>query len=78
METLDKRYNVLKIAATELAVAIGESGVMGQMKKVVDAGIGYVEWFNKLDGTTKTLIISFAELAVALKLIRSLLAMGGH
>ena len=65
------------MAATELAVSIGEAGVMGQLKGIVDTSRGAIEWFNNLDNTTKTLIVSFAELAIGLKLVRSLLAMGG-
>lgn len=77
METLEKKYNQLKIAATELAVSIGDAGVMGQLKRATDKTRGAVEWFNSLDNTVKTAVISFIELTVALKLVNSLLAMGG-
>jgi hypothetical protein len=77
METLEKRYNQLKMAATELAVAIGEAGLMDQIKGVVDGTRDTIEWFNGLSDTTRGLIIVFAEFAIGLKLIRTLLAMGG-
>lgn len=72
METLEKKQEQLNIAMERFAVVLGESGLMEQLKGVIEGTTELVEWFSNLNDTAKTLILTFAELAVAMRLLATL------
>ncbi|NLZ50748.1 MAG: phage tail tape measure protein, partial [Rikenellaceae bacterium] len=72
MEALEKKQEQLNIAMERFAVVLGESGLMEQLKGVIEETTELVEWFSNLDDTAKTLILTFAELAVAMRLLATL------
>ena len=77
MATLEKQIQSLKAAAEQFAVAIGDAGLLDQMKGLVEGTTDVIKWFNDLDDSAKTLIITFAEVAIAIKLITALMNMMG-
>jgi hypothetical protein len=77
METLEKQYESLKVAAQELAVAIGDAGLLNDLKEVVEGTRDAITWFNELDPTVRNLIISFTEATIALKLLGMAFRMTG-
>lgn len=77
MATLEKRIEALKAAAEQFAVAIGDAGLLDEMKKMVDGVSDVMQWFNGLDDTMKALIITFAEMTLAVKLTTAMMNMMG-
>ena len=77
MATLEKQIQSLKAAAEQFAVAIGDAGLLDQMKGIVEGTTDVIKWFNDLDDTTKTLLVTFGEVAIAIKLLTSLMKMMG-
>ena len=73
MDTLDKKYNALKMSATELAVAIGEAGLLDALKDLVDAGKSALDIFNSLDDTTKNLIVNLGLLFTVIKSVQAIM-----
>ncbi len=75
METLEAKYNQLKVSAMELSVAIGDAGLLDALKGIVDGTSNAIQAFNNLDQSLQTLIITAGELlalAGAIKNIGSL------
>ncbi len=77
MATLEKQIQSLKAAAEQFAVAIGDAGLLDQMKGLVEGTTDVIQWFNGLDGTMKTLIITFAEVTLAAKVATAMVNMMG-
>lgn len=77
MQTLAKQWESLKAAAQELAVAIGDAGLLNQLKELVEGAKDAVTWFNELDPTLRKLIFSFVELTVAMKVLGAVFKMAG-
>lgn len=77
METLEKKFESLKASAEKLAVEIGEAGLLDSLKGLVDAGTGAINTFNKLDDSTKSLIINMGILYTSIKSIQSIAKMLG-
>ncbi|MGB9791515.1 MAG: phage tail tape measure protein [Thermacetogeniaceae bacterium] len=78
METYQKKVEQLKAAYQELQVAIGESGLLDNLKGVVDVAREGVEWLNKADPAIKDFIVNLGMIAGAIATINTLLrVMGG-
>jgi len=77
MQTLAKQYESLKAAAQELAVAIGDAGLMSQIKELTIGLRDLTTWFNELDPALRSLIINFAEVTIAVKLLGAAIKMAG-
>ncbi len=69
MQTLEKQYIQLKASAEQLAVALGDAGLLNEFKGLVDGVTDVVQWFNNLDGSTQTLLLTVLEVTVAVKLL---------
>ncbi len=69
MQTLEKQYTQLKASAEQLAVALGDAGLLNEFKGLVDGATDVVQWFNNLDGSTQTLLLTVLEVTVAVKLL---------
>jgi len=77
MQTLQKQYESLKAAAQELAVAIGDAGLMRILKDVTVGLKDLTTWFNGLDPTLRNTIINFIEVTAALKVLGAVMKMAG-
>jgi len=77
MESLDKQMEQLRVSIEKLAIALGDSGLLNQIKLVVDGLTTMVEWFNNLDSTAQTLIVTFAELFLAFNVLSTIVKMLG-
>lgn len=69
MQTLEKQYTQLKASAEQLAVALGDAGLLNEFKGLVDGATDVVQWFNNLDDSTQTLLLTVLEVTVAVKLL---------
>lgn len=74
METLEKKYQSLKTAAQQLAVALGDAGLLDIMKGLTDTATDVASGFAKMDDNARTLLITSLELLAAVKGIQ---AVGG-
>lgn len=67
MDTLEKKYQSLQAAATQLAVSMGDAGMTGVLKGLTDAGTGTLKLLNSLDPNLRNFIVLWAELAAVIK-----------
>jgi len=77
MQTLDKQYQQLKAAAEQLAVALGDTGLLNELKALVEGATSAIEWFNSLNDTLKTFIITVVEVTAAVKILGMFLGASG-
>jgi hypothetical protein len=77
MATLAKQWEALKAAAERFAVAIGDAGLLEELKRVVVFSKDVVEAFNNMDDSLQTLLITFAEITLAIKLFAAVGKMAG-
>jgi hypothetical protein len=77
MATLAKQYESLKAEAQELAVAIGDTGLLNGLKEVVSGVKDVIDWFNELDPASQRLIVSFVEVTAAVKILNAVFRMAG-
>ncbi len=66
MDTLEKKYNSLKAAVQQLAVALGDAGLLDMLKAIVDTGTDVAGTFAKVSDDTKALVLTVLELLAAL------------
>jgi len=62
MDTLEKKYTSLKTAAQQLAVALGDAGLLDILKGLTDIATDTASGFAELDDTSKALITTALEL----------------
>ncbi len=77
MATMEKQIQSLKAAAEQFAVSIGDAGLLDQMKGLVRGTTDVIQWFNGLNDTMKMLIITFAEVTLAVKAATAMVNMMG-
>jgi TP901 family phage tail tape measure protein len=70
METLEKKYTSLKAAMQEVAVALGDAGLLDALKSITDVAKDAADGFADLDDETKVLILTVLELMAALGAIK--------
>lgn len=75
METLEKKYQSLKTAAEQLAVALGDAGLLDIMKGLTDTATNVASGFAKMDDNARTLLITSLELLAAVKGIQAVSGM---
>jgi TP901 family phage tail tape measure protein len=75
MEGLAKKYESLKAAAQELAVALGDAGLLDTLKGIVDAGTNAAQAFARMDDNAKALVLTALELVAAVKTLQSVVAL---
>ena len=71
MDTLQKKYTSLLAAAQELAVALGDAGLMDVLQGVTDMAKDAADSFADLDDNTKALVLTVLELLAAVTAIKS-------
>jgi TP901 family phage tail tape measure protein len=71
METLDFKGRQFKAAVQELAVTLGEAGLVSAMKTVLDTGTGLLTWFNDQDKTTRDMISNMLLLTTVMTTLNS-------
>jgi hypothetical protein len=73
MQTLEKQIEVLRASAEQLAVALGDAGLLNELTALVEGMTDVVQWFNGLDDSMQTLILTAAEVMVVAKLLSAAL-----
>lgn len=77
MDTLQKKYESLKTAAQQLAVALGDAGLLDILKGVTDWATNAAGSVSKLNPELKALLFTALELLAAVKAIKSVGALFG-
>jgi DNA repair exonuclease SbcCD ATPase subunit len=62
METLEKKYTSLKAAAQELAVALGDAGLLDTLKGITEGAKNAADGFADLDDDVKAFVVTALEL----------------
>lgn len=75
MEGLAKKYESLKAAAQELAVALGDAGLLDALKAIVDTGTNAAHAFAQMDDEAKALVLTALELVAAVKTLQSIVGL---
>lgn len=68
MDTLEAQINRLKVAFTQLAKGLGDSGMLDDFKMIVEFGVDAMDAINGMDDSTKRFLLTLAELSVAFTL----------
>jgi hypothetical protein len=71
METLEKKYTSLKAAAQELAVALGDAGLLDMLKGITEGAKDAADGFADLDDDVKAFVVTALELLSALGAIKA-------
>lgn len=74
MDTLEKQYTSLLAAAQELAVALGDAGLLDVLKGLTEGAKDVADGFADLDDETKALVLTALELVAAVVTLKT--AMG--
>ncbi|MFA5451406.1 MAG: phage tail tape measure protein [Dehalococcoidales bacterium] len=77
MATLEKQWISLKAATEQLAVAIGEAGLLDNVKELVIGTREAVEWFNELPPAMQEVIIKAVGAITMFTLLNSTMKMLG-
>ncbi|OPX46394.1 phage-related minor tail protein [Ruminiclostridium hungatei] len=77
MDTLEKKYQSLQAAATQLAVAMGDAGMTGILKGLADSGTEALGLLNSMDPNLRNFVVLWGELAIAIKTTQSALKLFG-
>ena len=77
MKTLERQYEQLKLEMLGLAQALGDAGLMRQLKAVVSVGKDVIGFFGGLDSSVQTFILTLGELAIAMGILKSFISMMG-
>jgi hypothetical protein len=72
METLEKKYQSMLAAAQELAVALGDAGLLDLLKDLTDTTKNAADAFSKMNPEMKALVVTSLELLGVLKAIKSI------
>lgn len=75
MDTLQKKYTSLLAAAQELAVALGDAGLLDVLKGVTEVAKDAADGFADLDDSTKALVLTVIELLGALAGIKGVIGL---
>jgi DNA repair exonuclease SbcCD ATPase subunit len=71
MEALSKKYVSLKASAEMFSVAIGDAGLIGVLKGLVDTGTGALQLFTKLPGPLRDLAANFIVVTAAIQTFKA-------
>lgn len=77
MQTLEKQIEVLRASAEQLAVALGDAGLLNELTALVEGMTDVVQWFNGLDDSMQTALLTIAEVTLAVKLLDAALKAAG-
>ena len=77
METLERKYKALEVSVMQLAVSLGDSGLIGILKALTDAGTGAIKMFGGMDKGAQDFILATLSVFVAVKTTMSMLKMFG-
>jgi len=75
MDTLAKKYESLKAACEELAVALGDAGLLDILKSLTDTATDVAETFANMDEDTKALVTTVLELLGALGSLKAVMGL---
>lgn len=72
MDTLEKKYQSLKTSAEQLAVALGDAGLLDLLKDIVDAGTNVTSAIAGIDDEAKALLTTALELVAVIGTIKAI------
>ena len=72
MEGLAKKYESLKAAAQELAVALGDAGLLDSLKSIVDVGTDAAHAIAQMDEDSRAFLLTALELTSAVVALNSI------
>lgn len=72
MDTLEKKYQSLKTSAEQLAVALGDAGLLDLLKDIVDAGTNVTSAIAGVDDEMKALLTTALELIAVIGSIKAI------
>ncbi len=72
MDTLEKKYQSLQTAAQQLAVALGDAGLLNILKGLTDAATNVASGLAKINPEMKALVTTALELLAAAQAIKSI------
>lgn len=72
MDTLEKKYTSLKASIEQLAVALGDAGLLDMLKSGVDVAINFTQALSNLDDEGKALLLTALELITAFTAIKTI------
>lgn len=75
MDTLEKKYQSLKTAAEQLAVALGDAGLLDILKGLTDTVADVAQGYAKMDGEARALLTTSLELIAAVSALKGLKGM---
>ncbi len=75
MDTLQKKYTSLLAAAQELAVALGDAGLLDVLKGLTETAKNAADGFGDLDDSTKALVLTVIELLGALAGVKGVMGL---
>lgn len=71
MDTLEKKYQSLKTSAEQLAVALGDAGLLDLLKDIVDTGTNVTSAIAGIDDEAKALLTTALELVAVMASIKA-------
>lgn len=77
MDTLEKKYQSLKTSAEQLAVALGDAGLLDALKGITDIAIDVTQGLADIDEEGRALIVTALELLAIVKTVKSVGGMFG-
>ncbi|TCU72848.1 TP901 family phage tail tape measure protein [Tissierella praeacuta] len=77
MDTLEKKYQSLKASAEQLAIALGDAGLLDALKGIADTAIDVTQGLANMDKEGRALIVTALELLATVKAIKSVGGMFG-
>lgn len=77
MDTLEKKYQSLKTSAEQLAVALGDAGLLDVLKSLIDSAGDFVQGLAKMDAEARTFLLTALELITISKAVRDIGGMFG-
>lgn len=69
METLEKKMESLKTSAEQLAVAIGDAGLEGALKGIIESGTNAINVINGLPKPMRDLLLASTSMFIAVKTV---------
>ncbi len=70
MDTLEKKYQSLQTSVTQLAVALGDAGLLDVLKNITDSAVSVTQAIGNVDDEGKALILTVLEITAAVTALK--------
>ncbi len=72
MDTLEKKYESLKTSVTQLAVALGDAGLLDALKGITDVATEATQWIATMDDEGRALLLTVLEITAAVTALKGI------